>query len=479
MFVFVKSKAILSVAALLMSCSFATQASAVGESYEFSANNSRSYWNLNAYSPGAERPYYLDTPSFEFDPSESFRAANETVTGHFSYNTDAPLDYTTSRDDWSYSAYDSEAFALDLVSTGDQSRRFDFTRPRAALSTYTDPVRRYFFASGSQVEPPITLTGDGEPGGCGEEFCGEFFLTELPVDQLRQDNPELFAGVEFIEVRLFGLDVSAPYDLSSANYGFRHDTLLSGDGLLPESLPTLDEAGNSWVSLHFNPQFGGLGLDVDYIAGDISEEQEQQIFDFVGGLYVDLGLSVQYDVTELTQLGEGMTPHNPILPNNPDGNPEDGFNFTFDVPENPGEFTFIDPDVAVGYDYEVMGGASFSAVLLPEDIGDNLFDLWLFDGTDFVDSGIDLTGGVPYTFDPEVDQFRILGIETSEFLDPDDPTAFVTGLQFLTQVGTQSITMSQTPIIESVDVPTPTSGVFLLVAGITGMFTHRRNAGRE
>ncbi len=477
---FLRSKAVFWVAAVLATCGWATKASAIGASYDFSANSSSQYWNFSAYSSTTGESYYLDPPFFEFDPSEKFRASNLSVSGQFSYDTEADVSYTTSRDNWDYTSYDSESFFLNFSDEGGQAGRFNFTQSNASLSTYTDPTRRYFFASGYQVEPSLTLTGTGESGGEGGELVFEDgFFVDLPVGQLQEDNPELFAGVENIEVAIFGFDTSSPYELSSANFGMRSNTLLPTNGVLPGALPTLSEADSSWLSLRFNPvdSQGFLGLDVVDISGDISQDQEDQINEFVQDLYVDLDLSIQYNVTDLTQLDAGVTPFNPILPE-PGGSMEEGFDFTFEVPDDLGEFTFVDPFVAIGYDYEVTGDANFAGVLLPEDIGDNMYDLWLFDATlgDYVDSGIDLTGGVPYVFAAGgIDQFRILGIETSEFLDPDDATAFVTGLQFLTAGASTTILMSQTPLTEFVDVPSPSSGVLLLTS-VVGLLFRRRNA---
>ena len=79
-----------------------------------------------------------------------------------------------------------------------------------------------------------------------------------------------------------------------------------------------------------------------------------------------------------------------------------------------GETIFIDPLVAIGYDYEIgAGDPNFASALLPTGIGDNLFDLWLFDGLGMpFDTGTDLTGGVTFDFGPGgVSRFRILGIE--------------------------------------------------------------------
>ena len=109
-----------------------------------------------------------------------------------------------------------------------------------------------------------------------------------------------------------------------------------------------------------------------------------------------------------------------------------------------GQTIFIDPAVAVGYDYAIgSGNPNFASVTLPTGIGDNSFDLYLFDGTNWVFK-THLTGGNTYTFDPGgVDRFRILGIEPSAGLDPQNPTAFITGLTF---VSSGEFTGTMTPL---------------------------------
>lgn len=145
----------------------------------------------------------------------------------------------------------------------------------------------------------------------------------------------------------------------------------------------------------------------------------------------------------------GATPDNPLLPVVID----DGFSFDFNI-VNPTQPVFIDPPVAIGYDYIVDSGPNIASVILPTGIGDDLYDLYTFDSTanDFVDSGIDIAGGFAFNFDDEgVDRFRILGIEPTAGLDPNDVTAFVTGLTF-TDAG--RVQLRQIPITQNTT-PTP------------------------
>ncbi|ESQ11350.1 MAG: hypothetical protein N838_06755 [Thiohalocapsa sp. PB-PSB1] len=108
---------------------------------------------------------------------------------------------------------------------------------------------------------------------------------------------------------------------------------------------------------------------------------------------------------------------------------------------DPGLFDpiWFDPDWASGYEY-AADGARIGLITLPgpavgmPQIGDNLFDLWLYDDLvgDYADSGIDLVGGITFEvglLDPSgLERFQIRGIDASAMLDSDDPTAFPTGL---------------------------------------------------
>jgi hypothetical protein len=93
----------------------------------------------------------------------------------------------------------------------------------------------------------------------------------------------------------------------------------------------------------------------------------------------------------------------------------------------------IDPVIAVGYDYFVDKGPKVTEIELPEGIGDNLYELWLFDNgaNDFVNTGVTIAGGEPYTLSEPVDKFSIRGIEVDAGLDPEDELAFPTGLKFV------------------------------------------------
>ena len=126
-------------------------------------------------------------------------------------------------------------------------------------------------------------------------------------------------------------------------------------------------------------------------------------------------------------------------------NGTDSFWFEFN---NTGGIVWIDPEVAVGYDYFVYGGPKITGVNIPLGYGDNAFDLFLFDSvTGWYDTGINIEAGLTHTFNPPTDNMSIRGIETSEMLDPTDPTEFVSGLIFETN-GT--VVMTMTPVTQNI-----------------------------
>jgi hypothetical protein len=108
----------------------------------------------------------------------------------------------------------------------------------------------------------------------------------------------------------------------------------------------------------------------------------------------------------------------------------------------PDQTTFIDPPVAVGYDYQTgVGNPNFKSVLLPP-VGDNMFDVYLWSNNQFVFSATVRTGDQHQFPNGGVARFRVLGIEPG--LDPNNPTAFVTGLTF---VSAGEFTGTMTPLI--------------------------------
>jgi hypothetical protein len=140
----------------------------------------------------------------------------------------------------------------------------------------------------------------------------------------------------------------------------------------------------------------------------------------------------------------------------------------------PSAITFIDPLVAVGYDYAIgVGDPNFASVLLPN-VGDGQFTLEYLDSSSHTIQTT-LAHDVQFFF-PQggVSAFRVTGIETSAALDPNNVTAFITGLTFLTQ---GDFTGTMTPLTVFVpdpsQIPEPASLALVLI-GILGLAVVRR-----
>jgi len=149
----------------------------------------------------------------------------------------------------------------------------------------------------------------------------------------------------------------------------------------------------------------------------------------------------------------GVSPGNPILPGPGDLLPGGGWRFRtcniWSFQSNPRRTPcFVDPPVAVGYEFTVTGGQGrFETVQVPAPLpnGDREFQVE-FEGT-----AAPLRAGQQYNFTHAVPagvaRFRITGIDMAEALDPDDARAFVTGLTFAGE-WSEDFEFTMVPIVE-------------------------------
>ncbi|QIE55947.1 VPLPA-CTERM sorting domain-containing protein [Pikeienuella piscinae] len=172
--------------------------------------------------------------------------------------------------------------------------------------------------------------------------------------------------------------------------------------------------------------------------------------------------------------GVGVTEFDPILPSNPPDPETDAF--VIEIPDgvNAGETAWIDPPVAVGYEYEVSGGAEFSTVTAPSlatvaDIDGYLITVGA--QTALIAAGQTLDFFDIFGLNPTF--FTLTGIDESLMLDPLNQLAFPTGVSFTTSTFQTVVTM--TPITENMNaVPLPAS-MLLYLGGLAGIgFVARR-----
>ena len=114
--------------------------------------------------------------------------------------------------------------------------------------------------------------------------------------------------------------------------------------------------------------------------------------------------------------------------------------------------------MAIGYDYAIgAGDPNFASVMLPN-VGDGNFDLI------FGNTATTIQADTQFFFPSGgVSEFSVRGIETSANLDPNNVTAFITGLTF---VGGGQFTGTMIPVLQSVPEP---SVLLLLSSGLIGL----------
>jgi hypothetical protein len=167
-----------------------------------------------------------------------------------------------------------------------------------------------------------------------------------------------------------------------------------------------------------------------------------------------------------TGQGPGGSIANPILPV---GTSEDGtYQFSPIYVSDSGldNYIYIDPEVAIGYEFSVAGGSKFKKIVLPT-LGDaNGYTIEVQDENgNWVSIGNVADGG-EFTFTEDATVFRIVGIDEALGLDPANTVAFITGVKL---DGSGTATFSMKPLTSASAVPEASSlamlGAGLLMAG--------------
>lgn len=354
---------------------------------------------------------------------------------------------------------------------------------------HDDPTRSYQFisyvwdpVSQTQIEQTFTanvvVSTVGTPGGPWQ-------TVEMPVAGIHQTslrsispNGRYVVGQAFSESRfdLFSLDLSTgSYSLlpSEIGSGFLVAAAVDNQGRVIGSANTSARA-----PLIYDPQtgetstlplFGHQRLSPRAVNAD--GLMAGWLYDSVGGnlvqsawvgnaqgievLPIKAGFS---NATGLNDLGQVVGSWRTV-----DGSRTEGFvatpvvlpeagtaagEFRFAVEVRAGVPIFLDPEVAVGYRYQLgVGDPLFKTVMLPQRIGDDRYTLWVGGRS------LDVQGGqlIDFTalgFAAGVAEFTITGIETGAMLDPNDSQAFVTRVSFMADgrfTGTQLAITAQVP----------------------------------
>lgn len=207
----------------------------------------------------------------------------------------------------------------------------------------------------------------------------------------------------------------------------------------------------------------------------ILADATDDIFDttvYLSSFFAEDGGVIDPDTPSLVGQNEFF----PILPNNLP-NEETGA-FVLEIPDDipAGETVWIDPPVAIGYEYEIDGDTEFASVSAP-----SLATVADLDGYFITVDGVSVAIAAGATLDfmaafgVTPTEFTLTGIDPLLMLDPANTVAFPTGVSFTTVTG--SITVTMTPIVEGDNVgavPLPASALLYLGGVAAFGFAARR-----
>jgi hypothetical protein len=289
---------------------------------------------------------------------------------------------------------------------------------------------------------------------------------------------------------------------------------LTAEVILPESyqinsggrLSLFDQTATTFATDTVLPALSVDDFDNGFLVYDISGNSEDMHFLGDGGASATVSnfrfaFRIAYDVTnfggpvtpldviddfiETGQLPSGEIPGVFDLPdelgepgsvgnvNAGGGQFQSGTPFLFTGVDLSQQRRVFDPEVAVGYDYQLLSaglGQGFADFMIPEINGDDLFWISVFDpnSQEFLDP-VALAAGATFDFSGlgfDVQRFVLAGIDPTAMVDPNDPMAVPALIGFN---GSGLVTLQQTPLL----VPEPAT-LALLLAGSLAAWNKRR-----
>lgn len=271
-----------------------------------------------------------------------------------------------------------------------------------------------------------------------------------------------------IPVRLTEPSIIEATQLSLFLYDAKDGTIANTQ--LPTHLTLVDFSSDATLGMYFDYDVTFTVNAADYASDADFQLAQNYVTNNLLTVSVSKSISAPLIQFRVAPAEPGSTEAIPILPDNE----ESPFFFDVEV-AGPQTVLWYDPPMAIGYEYEVLEGANFNSVQMPSlatvpQTGD--YELQLFNGTDYSPAAL-LAPGESHMFATGgVSKFRIMGIDPSLALDPNNDLAFPTGLSF---VSSGQVRFSMTPILA---VPEPRAWMLLLI-GLALALPHSRRGLRR